>query len=75
MEHKSDGDISLNWSIWYNHRKIDTKTGGLGNKKKSRDHPNYSVAEISQNTEKRTGDLRRLAVTKTPLRNHQLILV
>ena len=39
------------------------------------DHPNYSIVEISQNTEKSPGDLRRLAVTQTPVENHQLTLV
>ena len=34
-----------------------------------------SIIKISQNTEKRPGDLRRLAVTQTPVRNHQLMLV
>ena len=31
--------------------------------------------EISQNTEKSPGDLRRLVVTQTPVKNHQLTLV
>ena len=39
------------------------------------DHPNYSIIEIGQNTEKSLGDLRRLAVTQTPVRIHQLTLV
>ena len=38
------------------------------------DHPNY-IIEIGQNTEKSPGDLRRLAVTKTPVKDHQLTLV
>ena len=48
---------------------------GPGNKKTIRDHPNYSVIKVRQNTEKSPGDLRRLAVTQTPVRNHQLTLV
>ena len=32
------------------------------------DHPNYSIIENCQNTEKSPGDLRRLAVTQTPLK-------
>ena len=32
----------------------------------NRDHPNYSIVEISQNTEKSPSDLRRLLVTQTP---------
>ena len=42
-------------------------TGGLENKRTNGDHPNYSIAEIGQNTEKSSGDLRRLTVTKTPV--------
>ena len=37
----------------------------------SRDHPNYSIVEIDQNTEKSSGDLRILSVTQTPVKNHQ----
>ena len=56
MEHESDG----------------TETGGLENKRTSGDRPNYSIIEIGENTEKSPGDLRRLAVIQTPVRNHRL---
>ena len=36
---------------------------------------NDSIAEDCQNTEPSPGDLRRLAVTQTPVKNHQLILL
>ena len=36
-------------------------------------HPNY-IIENGQNTEKSPGDLRRLAVTQSPLKDHQLTL-
>ena len=36
---------------------------------------NDSIVEIGQNTEKSPGDLRRLAVTQTPVENHQLTLM
>ena len=35
-----------------------------------RDHPDYNITEISQNTEKNPGDLRRLAVTQISVKNH-----
>ena len=41
----------------------------------SGDHPNYCIIEIVQNTEKSSGDLRRLVVPQTLVRNHQLTLV
>ena len=42
---------------------IGNETGGFGNKRTNRDHPNYSIVEIGQNTKKSRGDLSRLADT------------
>ena len=59
---------------------LDTVTQGLVPgledlvKRMSEDHPNYSIIEIGQNTEKSPGELKRLAVTQTPVRNHRLML-
>ena len=39
------------------------------------DHPNNSIIENYQNTEKSPGDLRRLAVTQSPVKYHQLMLM
>ena len=50
-------------------------TGELGNKKTSGDHPNNSIINIGQNTEKSPGELRRLAPTQSPVEKHQLTLV
>ena len=41
----------------------------------SGDHPNYNIIENGQNTEKRPGDLRGLAVTPTPVKDYQLKLM
>ena len=49
------------------------RTRGLGNDRKSGDNPNNSITEIGQNTEKSPGDLKRLIVTPTPVKDHQLI--
>ena len=38
----------------------------------SGDHPNYNIIENGQSTEKSPGGLRRLAVTQTPVKDHQL---
>ena len=51
------------------------RTGGLGSWRTSGYHPNYSIIENDQNTEKSPGDLRRLAVTQTPVKDHQLTLM
>ena len=62
-EHESDGDTNCNWSSWYCHQRIGTRTGGLGRKRTSGDHPNYRIIDIGQNTKKNPGDLRRLTIT------------
>ena len=49
--------------------------GGLGSWPKGRNYPNDNIAEDGQNTETSPGDLRRLAVIQTPVRNRQLILM
>ena len=40
---------------------------GLGKKMTCRDHPNYCIIEISQNTDYNPEDSRRLAVSQTPV--------
>ena len=67
--------IPINISALVSHQRIGTGTGRLGNKRTSGDHPNYRIVEIGQNTKKSPGDLRRLAVTQTPVESHQLTLV
>ena len=74
MEHESDGDIHCNWRAEYSHQRIGTVTGGLRNKRMSRVHPNYWI-KIGQTTKKSPGDFKRLAVTQTPVENHQLTLM
>ena len=39
------------------------------------DHPNNSIIGNGRNTEDSPGDLRKLAVTQTPVKNHQLTLM
>ena len=60
MEHESSGDTNCKWCTWYSHQRIGTVTEGLGNKRTSGDHPKYGIVEISQNTKKSPGNLRRL---------------
>ena len=75
MEHEGDSDSSCNWCAWYNPQRIGKETGRLGNKRTSGDQPNYSIIKIGQNTAKSPRDLRRLALTQTPVENHQLTLM
>ena len=64
MEHESDSDTNCNWCTRYSHQRFGTGTGGLGNKRKSGDHPSYNITEIGKNTKKGPGDVNRLAVTQ-----------
>ena len=50
-------------------------SGRIRNRRTNQDNPNYSITMIGQNTEKSPGDLRRLAVTQTPMKDHQQTLV
>ena len=56
MEHESDGDTNRIWCARNSHQTIDKETGGLKNQRTSKDHPNYSIIEISKNTGKSPGD-------------------
>ena len=47
--------------------------GRFGNWRPRGDHPNNSIIENSQNTEKSPGDLSSLAVTQTQVKDHLLI--
>ena len=59
----------LTWWWWWK------KTGELGKKRTSGYHPHHSIIEIGQTTEKSPGDLLRLGITQTSVKNHQLTLV
>ena len=76
-EDEDDSPNNFNWLTRYSQQWTGTETGGLGNKRTSGDHPNYSIVEIGQNTKKSPGDLRRLTVaqTQTPVKSHQLTKV
>ena len=74
MEHEDDNYTNCNRCFWYSHRWIIKGTGGLGGRKTSGDHPNYNIIENGQNTEKSHGDLRRLAVTQTSVKDQLLKL-
>ena len=47
------------------------ESGMHGNMGTSKEHLDYCIIKISQNTEKSPGVIRRLAVTQTPVKNHQ----
>ena len=47
----------------------------IGSWRTSGDHPNYNIVGNGQNTEKSPGDLMRLAVSQTPVKNNQITLM
>ena len=75
MEHEIDSYTNSNMCSWYTRQRNDKSTGGLGNNRTSGDHSNYSIVEIGQNTKKSPGDLRRLAICQTLVRNHRITVV
>ena len=75
MEPEGNCDTNYNWCTWNNPQRVVKGTGKLRNLRTSRDHPDYYITKIGQNTEKSPGDMRRLAVTQTPAKNHQLTMV
>ena len=75
MEHKGDNNNNCDWCFWYSNQSFIIGTGGFEGWKTSGDHPNYSITENGKNTEKCPVNLRRLAVTQIPVKNHQLKLM
>ena len=74
VKHEGDVYTNCNRCSWYCNHRINRGTGGLGNERTNANHPNYCVIEICLNTEKSPGDFTRLAVTQTPVKDHQLML-
>ena len=75
MENEGDNYTNCDWYFRCSNSKIIKGTGGLGSRRTSGDHPNYSIVENYQITEKSPVDLRTLAVTQTPVKDHQLKLM
>ena len=44
--------------------------GGIRDQRNNRDNTDHSIVKISLTTEKSPGDLRRLAITKTHVKDH-----
>ena len=62
-------------AFWHSDWRIIKGPGRFGSWRTRGDHPNDSIIEDGQNTEKSLGDLTRLSVTQTPVKNHQLSLM
>ena len=75
MEHESKYYANCDWCVGHNNLRIVEGPGGLGSRRMGGDYPNDSIAKNGQNPGTCPGDLRRLAVTQTPVKNHQLTLM
>ena len=73
--HEDDGDTNSNTRPKNCPKRLGKRNKRVRNQRTNRDHPNYSIVEIGQNTEECPSDLRRLAITQTPVKDHQLTLV
>ena len=62
VEHEADTDKSCNWQVWNCSQRMLKETEIVGSWMTNRNHPNYSIVEIDQNTEKSPGDFKRPAV-------------
>ena len=70
MEHEGDSDTNSSWGTRNDPQGLGEGAGIVGNRRTSRDYPNYSIVKIGQNTEKSPSDLRRLTVTQTLMKDH-----
>ena len=75
MERESDNYTNCDWCFWHGNLRIIKGPGRFRSWRPSGDHTNNSIIENGQNTEKSPGDLRRLAVTQNPVKDHQLTLM
>ena len=57
VQHEGNDDTNCRWCSWNDTKRLGEGTGGNGNQWNNRDHPEYSIVEISQNTQKSHGDL------------------
>ena len=74
LDHEGDGDNNWNWCTWNDLLGFRMEAGRVGNRRTSRDHPGYSSAKIGKTTEKISGDLNRLAVTESPIKDYRQTL-
>ena len=60
MEHEGDNYINCDWCFWHGNKRIIKGPGEFGSRRMSGDHPNNSITENGQNTEKSPRDLLSL---------------
>ena len=75
VEYESETDTISKLNIWNSLQKFWKGKERVENRSTNRDNLHHRIVEIDQNTEKSPGDLKRLGITQTVVKNHQLTLV
>ena len=68
-------DTNCSWCTWNGPQESGKGTEGIGNQSMKKDHLDYSIVEISQNTQESPGDQTKIVVTRTPLKDNQQTLM
>ena len=74
MEHEGNGDTNCIRCLKNNPVRIGNMTRRLKNKKTSKDHPNYSIIKIGQNTEKSPGNSSEVTSAKPDEKNSERLI-
>ena len=75
LEPEGGVNTNCNWCSRNDPQRLGKEVRSVGNWRTNGGHPNYRIIKIGQNTEKSLGDLRRLVVIQTPVKDHQLTQV
>ena len=75
VEHVSNNDSNCYWYVCSGTKRLGEDSGKVRNWRTNGDHPNYDIDKSDKNTKKNPEDLRRLAITQIPVKDHQLTLV
>ena len=72
MKQEVDGDTNCNWYVQNDLQRVDKEAGRVEHWRTSQDNPNYSIIKIAPNTEKSPGELRRVSLNHTSVKDHLL---
>ena len=68
MENEGNIDTNCNWCSWNDRKRFGKEAVGVRNQRRARDHPNYNIVLVGKTTKKSPRELRRLAVSLTPMK-------
>ena len=68
-------DTNQSWQVWNGPQRHGKGARRAEKFRSNWEYLDNSIHDIGHNTEKSPGDLRRLAVTQTPMKDHQLTLM